>query len=441
MSARAGIVITGTEVLSGIISDRNGPWLSEQLRGLGVELSHITIVADRREDMASALRFLADDGVDLIVTSGGLGPTADDLTTEVVAGFAGRPMVLDEALEARIAEIVAPFLARWPDVDREAMRRGTRKQAHVPQGATILGPAGTAPGVVVTPADGAAGPTVVVLPGPPRELHEMWREAIATDAFRTAIVGATVYEQAIMRLFGMPESEIAETLLIAEQRGLELAPLEITTCLRRSEIEIATRYEPAAAPAYAAFAALVRERHAALLFSEDGSTIDDQVAALLGGPPAHMIAVAESCTGGLLAARLTERPGASAYVAGGVVVYSNAAKAALAGVDPALIERVGAVSPEVADALADGAIARFGSRRRRRHHGCRRPGWRDCGEARRARARDRREARRASASRVSSTCPAAVPTSATARRRSHCTCCVACSCTTPENRCSSRVAP
>jgi nicotinamide-nucleotide amidase len=360
VSVRAGILITGTEVLSGIISDRNGPWLSEQLRALGVELAHITIVGDRREDMASALRFLADDGVDVIVTSGGLGPTADDLTTEVVAAFAGRAIALDTALEARIAAIVAPLLERWPDVDRAAMARGTRKQAHVPEGATVLGPVGTAPGLVVPPADGA-GPTVVVLPGPPRELQPMWAAALETDVLRAALRGATPYRQGILRLFGMPESEIAETLLVAEQQGLELAPLEITTCLRRGEIEIATRYEPAAAAAYDAFAALVRARHGALLYSEDGATIDDQVADLLAGPPPRTIAVAESCTGGLLAARLTERPGASAYVAGGVVVYSNAAKVALAGVEEALLERVGAVSPEVADALADGALVRFGS--------------------------------------------------------------------------------
>jgi competence/damage-inducible protein CinA-like protein len=363
VSARAGIVVTGTEVLSGIIADRNGPWLSEQLRGLGVELAHIAIVGDRREDMAAALRFLARERVDLIVTSGGLGPTADDLTTEVVAAFAGRPLVLDAALEQRIAAIVAPLAARWPNIDREAMRRGTRKQAHVPEGATVLEPVGTAPGVVVAPdGDGeTARPTVVVLPGPPRELQPMWRAAIETDAVRAALRGATSYRQAIMRLFGMPESEIAETLLVAEQGGLDLAPLEITTCLRRGEIEIATRYEPAAQDAYDAFAAFVRERHGALLFSEDGSTIDDQVAALLRGPPRRTIALAESCTGGLLAARLTERPGASDYVAGGIVVYSNEAKVALAGVEAELLARAGAVSAEVADALADGAIARFGA--------------------------------------------------------------------------------
>ncbi len=131
--------------------------------------------------------------------------------------------------------------------------------------------------------------------------------------------------------------------------------------MRRGEIEIATLYEPDGTAAYAAFADFVRERHAAQLFSDDGATIDDQVAALLNGPPVRTIAVAESCTGGLLAARLTDRPGASAYVAGGVVAYSNAAKTALAGVDPALIARCGAVSAEVADALANGALARFGA--------------------------------------------------------------------------------
>lgn len=363
MSARAGIVITGTEVLTGIIADRNGPWLSEQLRRAGVEHAHTLIVGDRREDMAAALRFLAAEGVDLIVTSGGLGPTADDLTTEVVADFAGRPMVLDEALEQRIAAIVAPLLRRWRNVDPAALAAGTRKQALVPAGATILEPVGTAPGVVVPPAQDAdpTRPTVLVLPGPPRELQPMWEAARATDAFRAALDGATVYEQAMLRLIGIPESEIAETLRVGERAGLDLASLEITTCLRRGEIEIATLYEPPARPAYEAFAALIRERHGALLFSEDGSTVDEQVAALLSGPPPRTVAVAESCTGGLLAARLTDRPGSSAYVLGGVVVYANEAKTALAGVDPRLIERHGAVSAEVADALADGAMARFGA--------------------------------------------------------------------------------
>jgi nicotinamide-nucleotide amidase len=352
VSAHAGIVVTGTEVLTGRVTDRNGPWLSERLRELGVDHAYTLVVGDRREDMEQALRFLAARGVDVIVTSGGLGPTADDLTAEVVGAFAGREMVLDDALEERIAEILRPLLSRWPDLDPEAIRASNRKQAVVPAGATILEPVGTAPGLVV-PVDG--GPTVVVLPGPPRELHEMWAAAIEADAFRAAVAGAVELRQDMLRLYGIPESEIAETLRLAEDaHGLE--GLEITTCLRRGEVEVVTRYAPDAAAVYARFVETVRARHADTLFSDDGRTVDQQVADLLR-ERGLTIATAESCTGGLLAARLTDLAGSSDYVQGGLVVYSNEAKAALAGVDPALIERVGAVSVEVAEALADGARA------------------------------------------------------------------------------------
>jgi nicotinamide-nucleotide amidase len=188
----------------------------------------------------------------------------------------------------------------------------------------------------------------------------MWRTAVETSAFRNAIAGATVYRQHMLRLFGIPESEIADTMLRARAAGVDLDALEITTCLRRGEVEVVTRYEPPQQAIYDAFEAVVRDRHARTLFSDDGTSVDQQVAALLrgeGGGVARTIATAESCTGGLLAGRLTELAGSSDYVRGGLVVYSNAAKVALAGVDPALIERVGAVSTEVADALADGAIA------------------------------------------------------------------------------------
>ena len=182
---------------------------------------------------------------------------------------------------------------------------------------------------------------------------------MAADAFRAAVPDGVPYRWRIMRLFGIPESEIAATLRALEADGLDLAALEVTTCLRRGEIEIATRYEPGADDVYAAFERGVAARHADTLFSTDGSTIDDQVAAaLLDGPT---IATAESCTGGGLAARLTERAGSSAYVLGGLVVYANAAKTALAGVPAELIARVGAVSVEVAEALADGAMDRLGA--------------------------------------------------------------------------------
>ena len=359
-AVRAGILVTGTEVLSGIISDRNGPWLSEQLRDLGVDVAMIEIVGDRPEDLRTALEQMASAGVALIVTSGGLGPTADDLTAEIVGGFCGRAMVLDAALEGRIAKIVEQAMRRWPDADREALRAANRKQAVIPAGATVLEPRGTAPGLVVPPADGRRGPTVVVLPGPPGELQPMWKDAVAADAFRQAIAGATEYRREIVRLFGIPEAEIANTLRAAAAAGIDLAPLEITTCLRRGEIEVSTRFEPAAQDAYDTLLAFIADRHGERLFSRDGRTIDEQVAALLLGC-GETIATAESCTGGLLAARLTERPGSSEYLIGGAVVYSNEAKSFVIDVDPSLISEHGAVSVEVARALADGARRTFGT--------------------------------------------------------------------------------
>ena len=353
---RAGILVTGTEVLTGIISDRNGPWLSERLREVGVDAAMIHVVGDRPEDLLASLEYMKREGMAVVITSGGLGPTADDLTAEIVGRFCGREMVLDDELEAKIAEILRPLLRRWPGLDQEALRESNRKQAVIPKGATILDPVGTAPGLVVPPADSGEGPTVVVLPGPPRELQPMWRTAIQTDAFRDAIAGATTYVNGVLRLFGIPESEIASTLRAAEADGLELEPLEITTCLRRGEIEVSTRYEPPAEDAYQQLVQFIRERHSDTLFSEDGATVDDQVIALLSG---RTVAVAESCTGGMMSARLTDRGGSSAYFLGGVVAYSNEAKIEHVGVDAELIARYGAVSTEVAEALADGASERF----------------------------------------------------------------------------------
>ncbi|MDZ4270703.1 MAG: molybdopterin-binding protein, partial [Mycobacterium sp.] len=245
MSARAGIVVTGTEVLTGRVQDRNGPWLADRLLELGVELRHITLCGDRPADIEAQLRFLADEGVDLIVTSGGLGPTADDMTVEIVARFCRRELVLDAALEARIGEIVTGLMARFPGVDADAVRAANRKQAFVPAGAVVLDPVGTAPGVVIP-----GTPTVVVLPGPPRELQPMWGAAVVTDAVQSAIAGRTPFEQQTIRMFGLPESGLADTLRDAERTVDGFDRLEITTCLRRGELEIVTRYEPQDTAAY-----------------------------------------------------------------------------------------------------------------------------------------------------------------------------------------------
>jgi nicotinamide-nucleotide amidase len=352
MSVRAGILVTGTEVITARITDRNGPWISERLGELGVEVAHILVVGDRPADLDAGLRFLSAEGCELVVTSGGLGPTADDLTADVVGRFAGRDMVLDEGMEEKIARIIAGFARRFRS-DPEALRAANRKQAMVPEGATTIDPAGTAPGLVV---DVEGGPTVIVMPGPPRELHSMWPEAIDTAEVRKVLDRAQPYRNQTLRLFGIPESEIAKSLReIGDDVNLE--PLEITTCLRRGELEVEVRHRPGAEDAAERLVEGIVARHEHFLFSRDGSTIDEQVAGVLRD--GRRVGLAESCTAGLLAARLAEPPGASAYLAGGVVAYSNEAKVELLGVPADLIERHGAVSPEVADAMADGALARF----------------------------------------------------------------------------------
>jgi len=199
---------------------------------------------------------------------------------------------------------------------------------------------------------------VVVLPGPPRELQPLWEQATQTEAFAQAVRGASVYEQRTLRLYGLPESEIATTLREAQRAGVALDQIEVTTCVRSGELEIVTRYEPHSAPVAAALEAVIRERHADVLYSDDGTGVDEQVAALLERQKLT-VAVAESCTGGLVLARLTDRPGASAFLRGGVVAYSDAVKEQLAGVAAELIEEHGAVSQEVAVALAEGARERL----------------------------------------------------------------------------------
>ena len=349
---RAGVVVTGTEVLTGRITDRNGPWVSERLGEVGVEVSQIIVVGDRPADLEAALRFLEADGVQMIVTSGGLGPTADDLTAEIVARFADREMVLDEEMEARIHAILEGFAKRMK-FDPDALRDANRKQAMIPVGAIPIDPAGTAPGLVVPARD----VVVIVLPGPPRELQAMWDAALASEPARAVLERTEPFIETTIRMFGIPESSLAQTLREIEA-DVDLSPLEITTCLRRAEIVVDVRRREADEELYETLVERLRQAHGRFLYSEDGSTLDEQLAALLGG---HTIGLAESCTAGLLAARLTDPPGASAYVKGGIVAYSNEAKVGLLGVPEEIIAAHGAVSPEVAEAMADGAIERLGA--------------------------------------------------------------------------------
>jgi nicotinamide-nucleotide amidase len=356
VGTRAAVVVTGTEVLTGRVADRNGPWLAEELRRLGVDIGQVVVVGDRPDDLASALRHLIASGSDLVITTGGLGPTADDLTARVVADVQGRTMEVDEALAGRIAAIVERLVAaRGWRTDPASTTAGTRKQALVPAGATVLEPVGTAPGLVVPPPEGSAAPPVLVLPGPPGELRGMWEAALATDLVRNALAGRTELRQDTMRMWDTPESELAASL----RRHADLTDrLEVTTCLRDGELEVVTRSAPEDAETVDSLRAALLADFGGALYSPDGVSVDDLVAQRLLGRGAT-IATAESCTAGLVAARLADRPGSSAYLVGGLVTYSNEAKTRLLGVPPELIDRVGAVSEEVARSMAAGARERM----------------------------------------------------------------------------------
>ena len=351
---KAGIVITGTEVITARIVDRNGPWLSEELRSRGFDVVHITICRDRPEDIRAQLEFMAAQGVELICTTGGLGPTADDLTATIVGEFCQREMFLDEDLLVTIKKIIDGFAMRM-NWDPEALEAGSRKQAVVPRGAAILGPAGTAPGLVVTPPEGVDKPTVVVLPGPPGELQAIWKEAVETAEFKALEQRTVVYEEQMIRMIGVPESDIAKTLREFEASD-GLGDLEVTTCLRKGEMEILVSHRPEEHGLRDRLIAKFSEQYANNIFSEDGETVDQQIIRLLDG---RKLALAESCTGGLLAERLTEVPGTSDYFQGSAVTYTNEAKAKLLSVDPAALEEYGAVSAEVAKQMAEGALEAF----------------------------------------------------------------------------------
>lgn len=362
MGARAAVLVTGTEVLTGRVPDANGPWLAERLRELGADIGVVAVVGDRPEDLASALRYLRA-GHDLVVTTGGLGPTADDLTVEVVADVLERPTAVEPALQQRIATVVARLsAARGWDAGTPAMVAGTRKQAVVPTGAHVLEPVGTAPGLVLPGDD--AGPPVLVLPGPPQELQAMWAAALTDPLVATALqLGRGVaLEQRTVRATGVLEAELAEVLRAHESRHGSFADrgLEVTTCLRDGDIEVVSRFRPDADAAYELLLASVLERFGEAVYSTDGSTLDQVVAAGLRSR-GWTVATAESCTAGLLAGRLADLPGSSDYLTGGFVTYTDQVKTTELGVPADLLARHGAVSEQVAVAMARGARARLGT--------------------------------------------------------------------------------
>jgi nicotinamide-nucleotide amidase len=348
---RAAIVVTGSELVRGDRQDRNGPFLAAEAVRHGLDPARITIVGDAPEALEAALRdaFAAD----LCLVSGGLGPTHDDRTVELVARVAGRDLIVDEALEREIGEVsrtIADRLHR-PYADFAA---GVRKQATLPAGAIALGLAGTAPGLVLD----LETCVVVVLPGPPRELQRLWPRALESAPVRRVLDRAPAPRRTVLRFFGTPESAVARAL---ERAGGDGGGVEVTICAREFEIHVDLLAEPGAEPRAATLAAALREDLSEYLFSEDERPVAELVLELCE-ERGSTLATAESCTGGLVASRLTAVPGASRVFLGGVVAYANEVKAAELGVPRAVLERHGAVSAEAAEAMAHGVRERLGAR-------------------------------------------------------------------------------
>jgi nicotinamide-nucleotide amidase len=348
---RAVVVATGSELVRGDRTDLNGPFLARALLALGVEPARIQIVGDEPGELERALRE-AVAAADLVAVSGGLGPTHDDRTVETVARIAGRPLEVRAELEREIegvARAVAERLRR-PYAD---FAGGVRKQASLPAGAISLGLAGTAPGMVVE-----VGETpVVVLPGPPAELQRLWPNALATEPVRRVLDGGTPPVWRSLRVFGASESAVAEAFAAAGGDG---DGVEVTICARDFEVVVDLLSEPRAVERAEAVAATLRERLGDQVYSDDGRTVE-QIVLDLCRARGYTLATAESCTGGLVAARLTAVPGYSDVTLGGVVAYGNEIKEGVLGVPAALVEEHGAVSPEVAEALARGARERLGA--------------------------------------------------------------------------------
>lgn len=347
----AAILLTGNELLRGVIADRNASFLAADLELRGVRVRRTLVVGDDVRDVATGLRELVGLA-DLVVTSGGLGPTHDDRTVEAIADEAGVNLVLDQ--------VVLDTVTGWTDeisrrqgLDPALFAPGNRKQAHIPEGASVLGIAGTAPGLV-TQIDEAM---VVVLPGVPSELRRLWADAPVHPRLQPLFARAAPRERLLLRTYGFSESRVAD---IFEEVGGDPFGVETSICARNYEIEIDIRAEPGARKRAEG---LWTSMHAALgehVFASDERPLAEIVLDL-AREQGLTLATAESCTGGLVAGELTSIAGSSDVVVGGAVTYSNELKRRVLAVPEDLLERHGAVSAEVAEAMAHGAVERLGA--------------------------------------------------------------------------------
>jgi nicotinamide-nucleotide amidase len=347
VTLRAEILAVGSELLTPLRSDSNALYLTEKLRELGVEVGSRVTVADDAALLESAFRG-ALARADIVIATGGLGPTEDDLTREAAAAALGRGLHRDPRLLEKLKERFRRYLREMAPVNE--------KQADVIEGAVVLpNPRGTAPGQRVE----SGARVLILLPGPPSEMKPMFEEQVLPLIRERA--GGTVLRTRVLRIASMSESDVEQAVApvyktFTNPRTTILgAPGQVElhlTASGASEAEAEARIE--------ALAAGLRERLPGRIYGEDGRELPEVVADLLRGR-GLTLALAESCTGGLLTARLTDVPGASRFLERAYVTYSNRAKAELLGVEAALLDSVGAVSAEVAAAMAAGVRRAAGS--------------------------------------------------------------------------------
>jgi nicotinamide-nucleotide amidase len=348
---RAIVVVTGSELVRGERTDRNGPFLASEALRLGLEPARIVIVGDNPAELEAALREGVD--ADACLVSGGLGPTHDDRTVETTARALGRDLHVDIDLERQIEAVsrAAAERLKRPYAD---FRAGVAKQATIPDGAVPIGLAGTAPGLLV---EHEGGRVVVALPGPPSELQRLWPNALETDAFRALLARTQPPGRRVLRFFGVSESAVARALAEAGGDG---DGVEATICARDFEIHVDLVVEPGAETRADALETALMPPIEPWLYSRDERPIEEHVLALLRAR-GLTLGTAESETGGLVAARLTSIPGASDVFVGGVVAYANEVKQAALGVPAEVLAAHGAASAEAAEAMARGARERLGA--------------------------------------------------------------------------------
>lgn len=351
MPPRAAVVVTGDEVLRGAVTDLNGAFLAHELEQDGVRVERVEILPDDADAIQSALAANLAAGFDLIITTGGLGGTHDDVTMAAVAEACGTELrIRDDALEI-IQSRYATF-GRPDGVSARTQRAFEEKQASLPMESVMIPPAGTAPGCAIECGESL----VVVLPGPPSEVHQMWEDAHRQDPIATTLRRGAPRQRRMIRISGVVETQFTDTFDRIPSELIE--QLDIGVCARDGELEISLTGDDQ--NTIDAMQAALAERFRGALYSTDGADVVQTVTMLLRSRR-ETVAVAESCTGGGLGALLTSQGGASEVFLGGVIAYGNGVKEAALGVSADTIVKHGAVSAEAAGAMAEGAIRTTGS--------------------------------------------------------------------------------